>query len=165
MCCRGCSTPAADGTASLVGVCSLNSVSGVIAFSVSGVTETGEAVEAASVSFARRIRSVMASKLGMFLYPLIFFSSRSTIGAGIPSGGVVSPSSVGGGIVGVDTRSGGAASAGSVGVIGRVFGGITAVELSEVVETFEAAEFERSILVGSLDPARGVIEGVAVFTL
>lgn len=101
----------------------------------------------------------------MFLYPLIFFSSRSTIGAGIPSGGVAFPSSVFGGIVGVDTRSGGAASAGSVGVIGRVFGGITAVELCEFAETFEAAEFERSILVGSLDPARGAIEGVAVFTL
>ena len=163
VCCRGCSTPSEDGGASLVGVCSLNSVSGVVAFPVSGVTETGEAVEAASPSFARRIRSVIASKLGMFLYPLIFFSSRSTIGAGIPSGGVAFPSS--GGIVGVDTRSGGAASSGSVGVIGRVFGGITAVELCEFAETFEAAEFERSILVGSLDPARGVIEGVEVFTL
>ena len=171
MCCRGCSTPAADGAASLVGVCSLNSISSAVAFSVSGVTETGEAVEDASPSFARRMRSVMASKLGMFLYPLIFFSSRSTIGAGIPSGGVVFPSSVGGGIVGVETRSGGAASVGSVGVIGRVFGGTTAVEVCEVAETFEAtetleaAEFERSILVGSLDPARGVTEGVAVFTL
>ena len=148
-----------------MGVCSLNSVSGVVAFPVSGVTETDGAVETASPSFARRIRSVMASRLGMFLYPLIFFSSRSTIGAGIPSGGVAFPSSVFGGIVGVDTRSGGAASAGSVGVIGRVFGGITAVELCEFAETFEAAEFERSILVGSLDPARGAIEGVAVFTL
>jgi len=107
----------------------------------------------------------MASKLGMFLYPLIFFSSRSTIGAGIPSGGVAFPSSVGGGIVGVDTRSGGAASAGSVGVIGRVFGGITAVELCEDVEITEAAEFERSMFVGSLDPARPIGEGVAVFTL
>lgn len=165
MCCKGCSRPAADEAASLVGVCSHDSVSVVVAFPVSGVTETGEAVEVASASFARRMRSVMASKLGMFLYPLIFFSSRSMIGAGMPSGGVALSSLVGGGIVGVDTRSGGAASAGSVGVIGRVFGGITAVELCEFAEMFEAAEFERNRLVGSLDPARGVIEGVAVFTL
>jgi len=165
VCCRGCSTSAADGATSLVGVCSLDSVSDIIAFPVSDDTETGEAVEAASPSLARRIRSVMASKLGMFLYPLIFFSSRSTIGAGMPSGGVALSSSVGGGIVGVDTRSGGAASVGSVGVIGRVFGGITAVELCEFAEMFEAAEFERNRLVGSLDPARGVIEGVEVFTL
>ena len=86
----------------------------------------------------------------------------------MPSGGVAFPSSVGGGIVGVDIRSGGAASAGSVGVIGRVFGGITAVELcedAEILEMFEAAEFERSRFVDSLDPARGAIEGVAEFTL
>jgi hypothetical protein len=107
----------------------------------------------------------MASKLGIFLYPLIFFSSRSTIGAGIPSGGVASPSSVGGGIMGVDTRSGGAASAGSVGVIGRVLGGTTVVEVCEDAVTFEAAEFERSRFVGSLDPARAVVEGVAELTL
>lgn len=149
----------------MVGVCSPAWASGSVAFPASSVTEAGEAV---SPSFARRIRSVIASKLGMFLYPLIFFSSRSTIGAGMPSGGVAFPSSVGGGIVGVDIRSGGAASAGSVGVIGRVFGGITAVELcedAEILEMFEAAEFERSRFVDSLDPARGAIEGVAEFTL
>ena len=165
VCCRGCSPPAAEGANSLVGVCSLDWASGTVASPASGVTEAGAAVEAVSASFARRIRSVMASKLGMFLYPLIFFSSRSTIGAGIPSGGVAFASSVGGGIVGVDTRSGGAASAGSVGVIGRVFGGMTAVELCEDAVTFEAAELERSRFVGSLEPARGVVEGVAEFTL
>lgn len=83
----------------------------------------------------------------------------------MPSGGVVFPSSVGGGIVGVDTRSGGAASAGSVGVIGRVFGGITAIEHCVDAEMFDAAEFERSRFVDSLDPARVVGEGVAEFTL
>jgi hypothetical protein len=165
VCCRGCSPPAAEAE-SLVGVCSFDWASASVAFPASGITEAGEAVEAASASFARRIRSVMTSKLGMFLYPLIFFSSRSTIGAGMPSGGVASASSVGGGIVGVDTRSGGAASAGSVGVIGRVFGGTTAVELCEdAVTLLEVAEFERSRFVGSLDPARGAVEGVAELTL
>jgi hypothetical protein len=101
-------------------------------------------------SFVLRILSVIAVKLGIFLYPLMSFSSLSTMGAGMPSGGidpVAEASRVADKAPDARDRSD------AVGDTGRVEGGLTAVESPEwavPVVRLDALESERRILVASL---------------
>ena len=80
-------------------------------------------------SLVLRILSVIAVKLGIFLYPLMSFSSLSTTGAGMPSGGAEpAPETSRVEEYVVETRDRSEA----VGETGRVEGGFTAVESAEL---------------------------------
>lgn len=130
MCCSGCSSFESS-SAFVVSAGSGSADVGVGKLSCGAVTTIlVELAFCASASFVLRILSVMAFKLGIFLYPRMSFSSLSTIRGGIPSGGVdVLPE---GSVVTAETLE----RSDAVGDTGLVVGALTAVESAELAVAF-----------------------------